>query len=229
LPAQTGVLLDAVAEGNGFTTTFTEVGAVQLLTSVTVTIYVPLAVTLDIDGLGPVHVPGLAGPVQLYDAPVALELAKRFRVLPLQIGLLLPAFKLGINLTVTVTVKVAPVQPPDTGVTVYVAVPFVAEGLISVPLILVAPLPEVPPVIPPVTVGAGQLYVVPVGTVPLVISTGVTVKAPPLHIIDVILVMIGAGLTVTLTDSLSVQPLASVTVTSYVPDMAVVAFEMVGF
>jgi hypothetical protein len=58
---------------------------------------------------------------------------------------------------VMVTVKVDPVQLPEVGVTVYVAVCAVFVGLVSVPLIFDAPLPDVPPVIPPVTDGAGQL------------------------------------------------------------------------
>ena len=63
----------------------------------------------------------------------------------------------GVGLTVTVTVKVAPVQLPDNGVTIYVAVWAVLSGLPNVPVILDAPLPVVPPVKPPVTLGADQL------------------------------------------------------------------------
>ncbi len=63
----------------------------------------------------------------------------------------------GTGFTVTVTVKVAPVHAPDSGVTVYVAVCGVFVGLVSVPLILAAPAPPAPPVMPPVTTGAAQL------------------------------------------------------------------------
>ena len=63
----------------------------------------------------------------------------------------------GVGLTVTVNVKVAPVQLPDNGVTVYVAVCVILVGLPSVPLMLAAPLPAAPPVSPPVTDGAAQL------------------------------------------------------------------------
>jgi hypothetical protein len=50
----------------------------------------------------------------------------------------------------------------------------------------------------PVTVGAGQEYVVPIGTisVPLV---GATLKAVPLQTITVLLVIVGLGFTVTVT------------------------------
>ena len=41
-----------------------------------------------------------------------------------------------VEVTVTVKVKVAPVHIPDTGVTVYIAVP-VPDGFVSVPLIVV--------------------------------------------------------------------------------------------
>jgi hypothetical protein len=54
-----------------------------------------------------------------------------------------------------------------------------------------------PPVNPPVTPGAAQLYVVPAGTVPLVMSTGVTVNPTVLHVVLVMFVIAGVGLTVT--------------------------------
>lgn len=59
------------------------------------------------------------------------------------------------------------------------------------------PEPASPPVNPPVTTGAVQIYVVPAGTVPLVTLTGVTVKVPPLQITAVIGVTEGFGLIVT--------------------------------
>ena len=64
---------------------------------------------------------------------------------------------------------------------------------------LAAPAPAAPPVMPPVTTGTGQLYVVPAGTTPLVPFTGVTVKAVPLQANAVILVIAGRGFTVTVT------------------------------
>jgi hypothetical protein len=63
----------------------------------------------------------------------------------------------GIGFTVTVTVKVFPEQLPEIGVRVYVAVCDVFVGLISVSLTASAELPASPPVMPPVTTGAGQL------------------------------------------------------------------------
>ncbi len=56
-----------------------------------------------------------------------------------------------------------------------------------------------PPVIPPVTEGADQLYVVPSGTMPLVTSTGVMVNAVALHDDPVRLLITGHGFTVTVT------------------------------
>src|SRR5450759_567947 len=104
----------------------------------------------------------------------------------------------GFGLTVTVTVNDDPVQLPDTGITVYVAVRTVLVVLVSVPEISVAPLPVAPPV-KPVPAGAAQLYVMPEGTVPSVIFTGVTVNVPPLHIAATNGFIAGLGLTVTVT------------------------------
>ena len=58
-------------------------------------------------------------------------------------------------------------------------------------------MPAAPPVMPPVTDGADQEYVVPVGTIPFVPLTGVAVKATPLQVIAVIGLMVAAGFTVT--------------------------------
>ena len=63
-------------------------------------------------------------------------------------------------------------------------------------MILVAPVPETPPVNPPLTVGADQLYVVPAGTTPFVVFTGVELKAIPLQTVLVIAVIEGFGLIV---------------------------------
>ena len=78
---------------------------------------------------------------------------------------------------------------------------------------LVAPLPEAPPVIPPVTDGALQLYVVPAGTTPLVPFIGVTVNATPLHTVAVIAVIEGCGVTVTVTVNVLPAQLPDVGVT----------------
>jgi hypothetical protein len=104
----------------------------------------------------------------------------------------------GVGSNVTVTVKVPPVQLPETGVTVYVAVCTVFVVLDSVPEIFVAPLPEAPPE-NPVPDGADQLYVVLDGTIPSVPLTGVTVNADLLHTVVVIAFMDGIGFTVTVT------------------------------
>jgi hypothetical protein len=66
-------------------------------------------------------------------------------------------FTEGVGSTLTVTVNGVPGQPPEEGVTVYVAVCVEFVGLNNVPLIFADPLPAVPPVIPPVTAGADQL------------------------------------------------------------------------
>ena len=58
--------------------------------------------------------------------------------------------------------------------------------------------PEAPPVIPPVTVGADQLYVVPVGITLLPPLTGVILKPVPLQVEAVWVETDGVGFTVTL-------------------------------
>ena len=77
-------------------------------------------------------------------------------------GVAVMAVTAGFGLTVTVTVKVDPIQLPkatdDVGVTVYVAVCAVLVGLLRVPVILAGvPTLAAPPVIPPVTPGAAQV------------------------------------------------------------------------
>ena len=69
----------------------------------------------------------------------------------------------------------------------------------KVPVIDDAPLPDVPPVILPVTLGTLHPYVVPAGTIPFVIFTGVTTKPTPPQVVPVIAVMLAVGLTVTVT------------------------------
>ena len=72
--------------------------------------------------------------------------------------------------------------------------------MVSVPLIVVCPVAAAPPVNPPVTIGALQAYVVPVGTILLVTAfTGVTVKGLALHVEVVCVLTNGFGFTVTVT------------------------------
>ena len=56
-----------------------------------------------------------------------------------------------------------------------------------------------PPVKPPVTLGALQLYNVPAGTIPLVVFTGLTVNSTPLQLTVVIAFITAVGLIVTVT------------------------------
>ncbi len=92
------------------------------------------------------------------------------------------------------------------------AVRAVFVGFVRVPLIL-EPLPAAPPVMPPVTEGMGQLYVVPTGTMPFVPFTGVEVKAVPLQTVEVIFVTDGVGFTVTVTVKMAPTQLLDVGVT----------------
>ncbi len=65
------------------------------------------------------------------------------------------------------------------------------------PVKILTPLPVVPPVIPPVTVGALQLYVVPAGTIPFVPFVGVALNCTPPHVVAVIALITAFGFTVT--------------------------------
>ena len=101
------------------------------------------------------------------------------------------------GLSVRVNWNDAPVQPLVNGITVYVALCAVLVGLVRLPLILVCVNAAAPPVTPPVTIGADQLYVVPAGTTPFTPLVGVTVNNTPLHVTVVIAVITAAGFSVT--------------------------------
>ncbi len=79
-------------------------------------------------------------------------------------------------------------------------------GLFNVPLINVTPEPVVPPVNPPVTLGALQLYVVPDGITPSNPSVGVTPNNTPLHVVAVIALTAAFGLLVTVTVNVPFDP-----------------------
>ena len=82
--------------------------------------------------------------------------------------------------------------------------------MINVPNRFEEPLTEVPPVIPPVTTGADQLYVVPAGTTPFTPLVGVAVNNTPLHVTVVIAVTEAIGFRVTVTwNAVPVHPLVS--------------------
>ena len=60
-------------------------------------------------------------------------------------------------------------------------------------MIVAVLVPDKPPVMPPVTIGADQLYNVPLGTIPLVLFTGVALKVTPLQVVAVIGVITAVG------------------------------------
>jgi hypothetical protein len=134
----------------------------------------------------------------------------KFKVAPVHNGELLPALAVGALLTVTVTDDVA-VQPLFT-ITVYdpliAVVEFVIVGFCKVEVKLFGPVQEY---VAPATVVVVRLIVFP-------LQTGELLPA----------LAVGALLTVTTTLEVVKQPL-TVTVTVYVPLIAVVAFVLVGF
>jgi hypothetical protein len=79
------------------------------------------------------------------------------------------------------------------------------------------PVALAPPVKFPVTVGALQVYVVPVGTISPPALLGVTVNPVPLQVLAVLFAIVAIGLTVTVTvnvdpTQLPASPLVGVTV-----------------
>ena len=73
------------------------------------------------------------------------------------------------------------------------------NGFDKIPLIVAAFVALRPPVIPPVTLGANQLYKVPSGTIPFVVLAGLTVNITPLQLTEVISVITAVGLIVIVT------------------------------
>jgi hypothetical protein len=168
---------------------------------------VPVIILVPLAGVPPVTPPVTVGACHVYVVPSgmivvgALFVSGCVNVPPLQI-VSLCAGTTGVGLSVIVYVNTAPAQPVgDSGVITYVAVCTVFVGLVSVPVIMLVPLADAPPVIPPVTVGDDQLYVVPTGTISSLLIppplTGVNTKLSLLHIISSLALIEGVGLIVT--------------------------------
>ena len=164
---------------------------------------VPLTTTAFVPVVPPVTAPVTDGADQLYNVPDGITpfvpfIGVTVNDTPLQV---MPVIAVtdAEGLTVTVTVNAVPVQFPDDGVTIYVAVCAVLVGFVRVPLITLAFVALNPPVNPPVTLGALQLYVVPAGTIPFAPLVGVAVKSTPLQVTLVIAVTDATGLIVTAT------------------------------
>ena len=163
----------------------------------------PLIVVAFVAGDPPVKPPVTLGALQLYNVPAGTMPSVRFvgltvNATPLQLTEVISVIT-AVGLIVIVTVNVAPVHDPDNGVTIYVAVCVVFNGFVKVPLIVVAFVAGAPPVNPPVTLGALQLYNVPAGTIPSVRLVGLTVKATPLQLTELIAVITAVGLIVIVT------------------------------
>ena len=142
--------------------------------------------------------PAPVGADQLYVVPAGTVPFVPFtgvtvKPIPLQVVAVIAVIT-ATGFTVTVTVNGVPVQVPDVGVTVYVAVCTALVGFTSVWLMILAPVADTPPVVPPVTIGADQLYVVPDGTIPLVPFTGVTLNTVPVVTVVLISVIVATGL-----------------------------------
>ena len=164
-----------LTEGVGCTITLkvragpSQPNALALTLTVLVIAVVPLLVTVKA-GMSPepdVPKPTLLVAVQVYDAPATLlpkEIAVAFT--PLQRSLSAIALTTGLGLTVTTRLNVLPAQPcPEVELIVYVADSCETVGLLSVCTTEACAEPVEPPVIPPVTLGEPQVYVVPAGTI----------------------------------------------------------------
>ena len=152
----------------------------------------------------PVMPPVTIGADQLYNVPLGtiplvLFTGVALKVTPLQVVAVIGVIT-AVGFKVNVKINDAPTpQLTVVGVMVYVADCCVLVGLLNKPLIVLTPVADAPPVIPPVIAGTDQLYVVPAGTIPLVKLVGVAVKATPLHAVAVIALMTALGFTVTVT------------------------------
>ena len=224
------VAVIAVTEGFGLTVTVTVNVLPAHAPDVGVTVYVAVCAVfvgfvkvpvMDVPdpATPPVIPPVTVGALQVYVVPAGTtpfvpSTGVAVNEMPLHTAAVIAVIE-GFGLTVTVTVNVLPAQPPDVGVTVYVAVCALLVGLVSVP-VMDDPDPATPPVIPPVTAGAVQVYVVPAGTTPFVPFAGVAVNAVALHTVAVIGVIEGCGLTVTVTVNVLPTHVPDVGVTVYV-------------
>lgn len=94
------------------------------------------------------------------------------------------------------------------------AVCVVLVGLVKLPSIMVAFVALKPPESPPVTAGADQLYEVPAGTIPFIPFAGVRLNNVPLQITLLMVVIIAAGLTVTVTEKATPVQLPAIGVTT---------------
>ena len=123
---------------------------------------VPLIFETPVACAAPPVKPVPVGAVQVNVVPAGITpfipfVGVKLKVNPVQIVVLIDVIvATGLIVTVTVNVDAVP-QLTIVGVTIYVAVCVVLVGLFKVPVILIAPLPLVPPVSPPVTLGALQL------------------------------------------------------------------------
>ena len=216
LPVHIGELLETVGvAGVAFTTTATVPTAEVHPFVVTVTLYVPdiAVVALVITGFC-TDEEKLFGPVHEYVAP-ATAAVERLIVLPEQTGELLFAVGVaGVVLTTTAVVPMPEVQPLVVTVTLYVpaiaAVALVITGFCTEEEKLFGPVHEY---VAPATAAVERLIVLPVHTGVLLLAVGV------------------AGVAFTTTAAVptaDVHPFV-VTVTLYVPDIAVVALVIVGF
>ena len=163
----------------------------------------PLIFGCVIPAAPPVNPPLTLGALQLYTIPdgtipfVPL-IGLTVKATPLQLTELIAVIT-GVGLIVTVNTNDAPVHAPDTGVTVYVAICAIFVGFVRLPVISIAPVPLMPPVIPPVTTGTLQLYNVPPGTIPSARFVGLTVNITPLQLTAVRLLITAVGLIVIVT------------------------------
>ncbi len=216
VPAHRGPLLDAVGvAGTGFITTVVVPATLVQPATVTVTLYVPAAaaVTLAIVGFWSVELK-LLGPVHAYVAP-ATRGVERLSVVPAHSGPLLDAVGVaGTAFTTTVVVPATLVQPATVTVTLYVpeaaVVTLAIEGFWRVELKLLGPVHAY---VAPATRGVERLSVAPAHSGPSLDAVGVA----------------GTGfITTVVVPATLVQP-ATVMVTLYVPEAAVVTLAIVGF
>ena len=166
------------------------------------------AIVEPLDALSPVIPPVIVPIVQLKVAPVTLLFNVIFVVVPLQIVVGLAVVTFGFGFIVTTMFVGAPGQPFADGVTIYVTVPAVVPGLVSV-CAIVDPLDALAPVIPPVIDPIVQLKVAPV----TLLFNAIFVAVPLQIVVGLAVVTFGVGYNVTVTVNVNPVQLPDIGVT----------------
>jgi uncharacterized protein Usg len=226
-----GLIVVTFGVGLTVTTILSAVPGQEFAVGVTIYVTVPAvvpglvsvcAMVVPFDAVAPIIPPVIVPIVQLKFAPETLLVNAILVDVALQIVVGLTVVTFGVGLTVTTILVVLPGHELATGVTIYVTVPAVVPGLISI-CEIVDPLDALAPVIPPVI--EPMVHEKLLGA----LDVNVIFGSVPLQVVAVVeLVTAGVGLTVTtiLYGLPTHDPVVEVGVTRY---STVPAVELLGF